>query len=144
MEAVMAAERALGYEPRDVSDQKCGYDIESVVPGTGQLRFIEVKGRIEGAETVTVTKNEILTALNKPANFILALVRVPADQNFPEGDAFKVKTTSGTYTVPSEGCIVRYVRQPFQREPDFGASSVNYEWRELWERGCKPQRHEEH
>jgi hypothetical protein len=137
MAAVMAAERALGYEPRDVSAEKCGYDIESSAGG-GELRFIEVKGRIEGAETVTVTKNEILTALNKPDNFILALVQVPMDQNFPEGDVFKVKTTSGTYAVPGEECIVRYVRQPFQREPDFGASSVNYEWRELWERGEKP------
>ncbi|MGC8712941.1 MAG: helicase-related protein [Leptodesmis sp.] len=144
MAAVMAAERALGYEPQDVSGRKCGYDIESVVPGTGQLRFIEVKGRIVGAETVTVTKNEILTALNKPENFILALVQVPADQNFPEGDAFRAKTTSGTYAVPGEGCIVRYVRQPFQREPDFGASSVNYEWRELWERGEEPQRYKKH
>ncbi|MCF2971505.1 DUF3883 domain-containing protein [Synechococcus sp. Nb3U1] len=143
MAAVMAAERALGYEPQDVSGQKCGYDIESSAGGEG-LRLIEVKGRIEGAETVTVTKNEILTALNKPENFILALVQVPMDHSFPEGDAFRVKTTSGTYAVPGEGCIVRYVRQPFQREPDFGASSVNYEWRELWERGGEPQRHKEH
>nr|RNJ67641.1 MAG: DUF3883 domain-containing protein [Leptolyngbya sp. IPPAS B-1204] len=108
-------------------------------PGTGQLRFIEVKGRIEGAETVTVTKNEILAALNKPDNFILALVQVPADQNFPEGDAFKVKTTSGTYAVSGAGCKVRYVQQPFQREPDFGASSVNYTWKELWNRGREPK-----
>lgn len=143
MAAVMAVERALGYEPRDVSDQKCGYDIESSAGGEG-LRFIEVKGRIEGAETVTVTKNEILTALNKPDNFILALVQVPADQSFPEGDAFRVKTTAGTYAVPWKGCVVRYVRQPFQREPDFGASSVNYQWRELWERGYEPQRHGGH
>lgn len=144
MAAVMAAERSLGHKVQDVSNQKCGYDIESIVPGTGQLRFIEVKGRIEGAETVTVTKNEILTALNKPDNFILALVQVPTDETFPEGDAFKVKTTAGVYTVPGEGCVVRYVREPFQREPDFGASSVNYGWRELWERGYEPQRHEGH
>jgi len=142
MAAVMAAERSLGHEVQDVSDRKCGYDIESIVPGTGQLRLIEVKGRIEGAETVTVTKNEILTALNKPDNFILALVQVPTDETFPEGDAFKVRTTAGVYTVPGEGCVVRYVREPFQREPDFGASSVNYGWRELWERGYEPQRHE--
>ncbi|WP_448562944.1 hypothetical protein [Trichothermofontia sp.] len=32
---------------------------------------------------VTVTKNETLTALNKPEHFILALRRVPADQNCP-------------------------------------------------------------
>jgi hypothetical protein len=66
MAAVAAAERALGYEPRDVSAEKVGYDIESRIPGTGKLRFIEVKGRVRGADTVTVTKNEILTALNKP------------------------------------------------------------------------------
>jgi len=39
---------------------------------------------------------------------------------------------------------VRYVKAPFQREPDFGASSVNYAWQELWERGYEPQRHGEH
>ena len=48
MAAVMAAERALGHEPRDVSADKCGYDVESRVPGTGRLRFIEVKGRADG------------------------------------------------------------------------------------------------
>ncbi len=151
MEAVMATEQLLGYKPRDVSHQKCGYDIESSAPlaqlgrgaGGEGLRFIEVKGRVEGAETVTITKNEILTALNKPDNFILALVQVPVDRNFSEGDAFQVKEKAGTYQVPEEGCVVRYVKAPFQREPDFGASSVNYQWRELWERGCEPQRHEE-
>ena len=44
--------------------QKCGYDIESRILETGRLQFIEVKGRIEVADTVTVTKNEIITALN--------------------------------------------------------------------------------
>ncbi len=138
MDAVMAAERALGYEPRDVSDQKCGYDIESVVPGTGQLRFIEVKGRIEGAETVTVTKNEILAALNKPDNFILALVQVPADQNFPEGDAFAVRESGGDYQVQGKGCILRYVKEPFQ-QPDFRSCSVNYPWKDLWNDGIDPR-----
>ena len=74
MAAVMEAERQLGYKPIDVSQHKLGYDIESRVGDTGRLRFIEVKGRIEGADTVTVTKNEILTALNKPEDYILALV----------------------------------------------------------------------
>jgi hypothetical protein len=138
MAAVMLAERDLGNTPRDVSDQKCGYDIESVNLQTGQLRFIEVKGRIEGATTVTVTKNEILAALNKPEKFILALVQVPMDESFPEGDAFAVRDIGGSYQVAGQGAVVRYVREPFQREPDFGASSVNYEWKELWERGDTP------
>jgi hypothetical protein len=116
MEAVMRAERALGNVPRDVSVQKLGYDIESAVPGEGRLRFIEVKGRVLGATTVTVTKNEILTALNKPDDFILAIVEV-------EGDTARTP---------------RYVRQPFQREPDFGVTSVNYDLNELLARAEDP------
>ena len=138
MGAVMAAESALGNEPRDVSVQKCGYDIESSIPGTGQLRFIEVKGRIEGAETVTVTKNEVLAALNKPENFLLALVSVPSSDDFREGDVFKVSELSATYGGYHEGCQVRYVRSPFQKEPDFGVTSINYDWQDLWLRGKKP------
>ena len=91
MQAAIATERALGYEPQDVSAAKLGYDIESRVPGTGRLRFIEVKGRIEGADRVIVTRNEILTALNKPENFILALVQVPKSKDFTEGDTWKVR-----------------------------------------------------
>ncbi|MBA2519396.1 MAG: DUF3883 domain-containing protein [Chloroflexia bacterium] len=109
MDAVMMRERALGFEPLDVSRERRGYDIESRMPGElGQLRFIEVKGRIAGATTITVTKNEILTALNKPEHFILALVEVDGDL--------------GTVT---------YLRQPFVNEPDFTAASVNYELKKL-------------
>ena len=61
---VMDVERGLGFEPTDREFEKLGYDIESRVPGTGKLRFIEVKGRVSGAETITVTKNEILYSLN--------------------------------------------------------------------------------
>ena len=66
---VMAVERSLGFEPTDREFEQLGYDIESRVPGTGKLRFIEVKGRVTGAETVTVTKNEILYSLNKPDDY---------------------------------------------------------------------------
>ncbi|MHB1423640.1 MAG: helicase-related protein [Gemmataceae bacterium] len=103
MQAVMASERRLGYVPRDMSDQNLGYDIESAIPGTGLLRFIEVKGRICGATIVTVTKNEILTCLNKPDEYILAIC-----------------------LIDGENAEVRHVRKPFVREPDFGAASVNY------------------
>jgi hypothetical protein len=109
MEAVMAHERALGFVPRDVSAAKCGYDVESQIPGTGKLRFIEVKGRVAGADTVTLTKNEILTALNKPDDFFLAIVEVDVDLT----------------STP------RYIIRPFTREPDFGVTSVNYAIREL-------------
>lgn len=81
METVMAIERELGNEPVDVSAQKVGYDIESRVPPApdGSLRparFIEVKGRAMGAGTVTVSRNEILCALNAAEQFVLAVVEV--------------------------------------------------------------------
>ncbi len=136
MDAVISIERQLGNEPRDVSADKCGYDVESRDPAQGRLRFIEVKGRIQGAETVTVTKNEILTALNKPEEFILALVEVPPSDEFA-GDVHAVREKPTLYGA-AVGCRVRYVRDPFQREPDFGVTSVNYKWKELWDRGTKP------
>ena len=46
------------------------------------MRFIEVKGRVAGATSVTITKNEILTALNKPDDYILALVEVPPSDTY--------------------------------------------------------------
>ena len=113
---VMDAERRLGFEPVDREPEKLGYDVESRIPGTGRLRFIEVKGRVAGADSITVTKNEILTALNKPEDFILAIVVFP-DEGEPR---------------------VRYVREPFEREPDFGAVSVNYKLDELLARGEAP------
>ena len=115
MNAVMEAERELGNEPRDVSEENVGYDIESAIPDSGRLRFIEAKGRIVGADTVTITKNEILTGLNKPEDFILAIGLV-------DGDAVDL----------------RYVREPFQKEPDFGVTSVNYNLKKLLAKSYPP------
>ena len=109
MNAVMSAEREQGHEPHDVSSRKCGYDIESFIPenlrhDTTSLRFIEVKGRAKGASTVTVSTNEIRTALNKPDEFILAIVEVCG--NNPH---------------------VLYLKHPFRNAPDFTATSVNFD-----------------
>jgi len=76
----------------------------------------EVKGRAADARTVTVTKNEILTGLNKPDEFILAVVLV-------DGEAANAPA---------------YVRRPFQREPDFGVTSVNYALDDLLARAEDP------
>ena len=92
---VMEVERELGFQPVDREFEQLGYDIESRDPsGDHGLRFIEVKGRRAAADTVTVTKNEVLYSLNEPDNFILALVAFGE-----EG-----------------GHDVRYLRQPFQRK----------------------------
>jgi hypothetical protein len=90
--------------------------VESLIPrelrGTDSapLRFIEVKGRAKGADTVTVSKNEILTAFNKPDEYILAIVEVDG---------------AHTSTV--------YLKKPFRERPDFAATSVNYGLNELIE-----------
>jgi hypothetical protein len=76
---VMAAEAAAGRFPRDVSKENRGWDIESREPD-GRLRFIEVKGRKVGAATVCVSKNELLTCLNKREQYYLAIVVVDGDK----------------------------------------------------------------
>ncbi len=114
---VMEIERQLGFEPTDREFERLGYDIESRDPKTGRLRFLEVKGRVSGAATITVTRNEILTSLNQPDDFILALVEFRED---------------GTHRVG-------YLRRPFQRKPDFGVTSVNYDFAALLARAGKPE-----
>ena len=115
MTAVMNAEKSLGFVPRDVSQEKCGYDIESK-DKDGELRFIEVKGRVSGAPTVTVTKNEIIRGLNAPERFILAVVEV-------EGDEAKSP---------------QYIRQPFTKEPEFETTSVNFDLSKILSKATEP------
>ncbi|WOP17017.1 protein NO VEIN domain-containing protein [Ottowia sp. SB7-C50] len=64
---------------------------------------------MESADTITVTRNEVLYSLNKPDDFILAIVEF-----LPTGDH-----------------RVRYVRSPFEREPDFKVTSLNYSLSQL-------------
>jgi hypothetical protein len=106
---IMEIERRLGFEPVDREVDKLGYDIESKDPKTGKLRFIEVKGRGSGEQTLTVTRNEILYSFNTPDEFILGMVE------FMDGGSHQV----------------HYLRHPFQREPDFHVTSVNYNFPEL-------------
>jgi len=87
-----------------VSSENLGYDIESRDPRSGETRFIEVKGRRAGADTITLTRNETLTALNSPERYILAIVEVKDGQARPP----------------------RYVRNFVSSPPDLGITSVNY------------------
>lgn len=109
MEAVTRAEEARGCVVTDVSAQKCGWDITSQPP-EGTIRHIEVKGRAKGAPSITVTRNEILYALNQTDKFVLAIVLVDEDDS-----------TEGPY----------YLKHPFNQEPDYGVASINYELCEL-------------
>lgn len=114
MQAVIDYEKALGHTVNDVSAQKCGWDITARPPqhpdgSLPQDRHIEVKGRAKGQEVITVSRNEILYALNQADKFWLAIVLVDGDSH------------EGPY----------YVKNPFTAEPDFGVPSVNYELKYL-------------
>jgi SNF2 family DNA or RNA helicase len=109
MDAVRRAEEARGCRVVDVSAEKCGWDLTSYPPATNgtipEPRHIEVKGRVKGAGTVCITRNEMLYAFNQGKKFVLALVLV------------------------GEGAAVdgpHYIRNPFDREPGWGVSSINY------------------
>jgi superfamily II DNA or RNA helicase len=122
MNAVMAAEIKLGHAVKDVSKDKCGWDITARPPvnpdGSIQPdRHIEVKGRSKGQNFITVTRNEMLYGLNQADKFILAIVIV--DENNCDGPF--------------------YIRQPFQKEIDFGICSVNYDLKELMARSVAPE-----
>ena len=117
MEAVMASERRLGNAPEDVSAAKIGYDIASYDPHVRRHRFIEVKGRVDGADTVTITRQEIVTSLHEPEKFILAVVEV----------------SSGIAGEP------RYVRGALdQREPPFDQTAIQFNLKRLLERAEVP------
>jgi hypothetical protein len=116
--AVRRVEEAQGCKVVDVSAEKCGWDLSSYPPSLdGKLpdvRHIEVKGRQKGADTVTVTRNEILYALNQSDKFILAIVLVDEHED----------AVDGPY----------YLRNPFDSEPGWGVASWNIEIKALLER----------
>ncbi|MBX9665924.1 MAG: DUF3883 domain-containing protein [Novosphingobium sp.] len=116
MEAVMAAERALGHFPRDVALEKKGWDIESRHGETGHLRFIEVKGRHADGRDLILTKNEILASLNASEQFILAIVQIE----------------NGFAREPV------YVRNFFDRELGFGETAVVFSVNDLISLGASP------
>src|SRR5690606_10819513 len=110
--AVMAAERRLGREPTEMPHNNKGYDIRSLTPD-GHWVFIEVKGRILGADEFTVTRNEVLYGKNAD-RYRLALVSV--HPGGPEHDE------------------VRYVLDPFKGFDfgNFAADCVRGNWHEMW------------
>lgn len=118
MNAVRSAEEARGYRVVDVAADKCGWDLTAYPPVVeGKVlpeRHIEVKGRLKGADTICVTRNEILYALNQAEKFVLALVFVHEGHDAVEGPF--------------------YVKYPFDAEPGWGVSSWNIDISKLLER----------
>lgn len=109
MRAVQKAEESRGCRVVDVSADKCGWDLSSYPPAIDgkqpDPRHIEVKGRVKGASTVTISRNEMLYAFNQGDKFVLAIALVG------ENDAI-----DGPH----------YIRNPFDREPGWGVASINF------------------
>lgn len=121
MQAVIDAESEFGHEVKDVSAEKCGWDVTARPPIVdGKLledRHIEVKGRAKGQSTITVSRNEIIYGLNQTEKFILAIVIVDGDSH--------------------EGPF--YIKNPFAQEPEFGVASINYDLKDLLNKAVDPE-----
>ena len=122
MNAVMEVERSFGFEVKDVSSEKYGWDITSRPPANddGSIkpdRHIEVKGRAKDQSTITVSRNEIIYGLNQADKFILAVVIVDGEE------------VDGSH----------YIKTPFTVEPDFGVASINYELNDLLSKAVSPE-----
>ena len=110
--------RALGRDPRRS---------RATTPATTSSRARATAARCSssrsraawsGAPTFTITKNEVLHALNKGDDYVLALVRVDGDH----------------------ADEIRYIRHPFTGSDEvlFGVTSLNVDWDDMFDRGTMP------
>ncbi|HZK32625.1 MAG TPA: helicase-related protein [Corynebacterium sp.] len=121
VDAVLAAERALGREPTEMPHNNPGYDIISRIPGsTDPAVIIEVKGRISGSDTFTLTHREALTGKNTEKQHRLVLVDVSPDG--PDHDQLRY--------------LVDYCRGLKDDGMDHAAHVLK--WRDAWEKGGAP------
>lgn len=109
MKTVTLAEEAKGCKVVDVSKDKCGWDLTAYPPAINgkqpNPRHIEVKGRVKGSTTITVTKNEVMYGLNQADKFRLAIVLV-GDDDQPDGPF--------------------YIRDPFDSEPGWAVVAQEF------------------
>lgn len=118
VDRVIAEERRLGRRPVEQARNNKGYDIAST-DAAGRVYFIEVKGRIEGADTFSITSSEVTLARTHPDRHRLALVKVSPDG--PEHDE------------------VRYVRNAFAHHAiATTTSSYTEKWDAHWQAGGPP------
>ena len=120
VDAVLAAERTLGRDPHEMPHNNPGYDIRST-DATERVVWIEVKGRIAGADDFIITRNEVLAAKNLGDDYRLALVRV--DPDGPSHDQ------------------VRYLTRPFDATgtDDFTVTRFTVNWPARWAEGGPPR-----
>jgi hypothetical protein len=120
VDAVLAAERALGRAPEEMPHNNPGFDVRSQDPD-GTVVRLEVKGRIAGSDDFVITRSEVLTAKNLGDDYRLALVEVS-----PVG--------------PAED-RVRYLHRPFDgtSTDDFRVTRFTLNWPRTWAEGGPPR-----
>ena len=119
VDAVMAAERALGRHPEEMPQNNKGYDIRSWSVDRTTLYHLEVKGRIHGADTFTITTSEVQFAQTQGHSHRLALVSVS-----PDG---------------AKHDELRYVLDAFDGvHVSSSTASINEVWKHYWQRGGEP------
>jgi len=121
VEAALAVERALGRVPEEMPRNNPGFDIRSTDPADplAHRYYLEVKGRIAGSNTFTITNSEINFAQNHKDTHRLILVSV-----HPDGPEFDE---------------VRYVTHAFDdMEASMSTHSRNEKWSHYWGQGGAP------
>jgi len=115
VDAVLAVEAAFGHQAVEMAHNHPGYDVRST-RGDGTVTFIEVKGRIAGADSFTVTQNELRFAANVPNDYMLAMVEVSPEK--PGSDR------------------VAYLRRPYGPEVrlPFDTTATTLAWAPYWTR----------
>ncbi|GAA2381714.1 helicase-related protein [Gordonia cholesterolivorans] len=125
VDAVLRAECALGRMPEEMPHNNPGYDVLSVPApaadgGRAPSVYIEVKGRVAGADTFFVSYNQVLQGKNTGENHRLAMVSVSPDG--PDHDE------------------VRYLTDYF-RDVDLAntdVSGVELNWHKAWKKALPP------
>ena len=119
VDAVLAAERALGRMPEEMAHNQKGYDVRSTAPD-GRRYYIEVKGRIDYDATLfSISAAQVLFAHNQEDRHRLAMVVVSSDG--PEHDQLRYVGNAFDHFIPADT-----------------TDSLNERWAPYWERGQEP------
>jgi hypothetical protein len=118
VELALARERQLGHIPEEMPQNNRGFDIRSR-HSNGEISYIEVKGRVQGADTFTITSSEVSFAQTQGGAHRLALVSVSPIA--PELDE------------------VRYLSNAFQEiQLSPSTASINERWDIYWALAIDP------
>ena len=120
VDAVMAAERKLGREPREMNHNNPGFDIMSRNPTTGVQYYIEVKGHKPTTPEIKVGLRQVRQGKQHPERFRLTVVEVPEDPD----------------AAPKVGYLIR----PFDGyDPHFAQASLPLKVADLMTQAVEPQ-----